>query len=263
MEFGGGLGDVYYQLYAKNVYNVLWNLGPHDTATVWLVCLNPYAAELFTSLPTADRIDLRVIDYGAMVADPGLRKRLGMPPHGITGQIPAVPGPIRFPVTPQDTAVLDPLTPGYVVLAAGAGTPDRTIDGALFKRVIGDFLLQAPGRQLVLVGRNFAREGREEPSLPTHARLVNLVDQLTAAGSAQVVQKSAGLITAHSALNLLGWLEHKPQLLLYPQAVLDRHARNGRYDQWMFGADRQTTVHGLFERYDTSWMLQFLQHLPT
>lgn len=256
-EFGGGLGDVLRQLYDRNVYNVLWNLGPNDRATVWLVCLNPYAHELFTQLPTAERITLKAVGYWGPNENDEMRRKHGMPLLGSNRFVPSASGPINFPLTAEDRQVLSVLRPGYIVLCAGAGTPDRTFPEALLRQVVADFKEQEPERQLVLIGRNFERQGRQEPRVLADGQVVDLVDQLTVPGAAQAVKECSGLITAHSALNLLGWLEHKAQLLLYPQNVLDHHAPKGRYDAWMFGASWSSTVHGLFGDYQRDWMSRF------
>jgi hypothetical protein len=59
------------------------------------------------------------------------------------------------------------------------------------------------------------------------------------------VQASAGLVTCHSALNLLAWHVRKPQLLLYPRSAWERHMRVP--DQWAFGIGYPETVYAAFE----------------
>lgn len=259
-EFGGGLGDVLFQMYDRNIYNVLDTLGPDDSATVWLICANPFAYELFTKHPNADRIKVRDMGYWGVEQDAENRRKHNMPAPGSNRFIPSASPPVKIYPTEADSEFLQTLEPGYLVVAAGAGLNDRVIPPVLLETVVRDFLELCPTRQLVFAGRTFDRCGeRPEPRPFDHPRLIDGVDKLTVPGTVELVRRSAGLITSHSALNLLGWLEHKPQLLLYPQSVLDRHCHKGKYDQWMFGAEWYGTVHGLFDRYDPSWLRLFVK----
>jgi ADP-heptose:LPS heptosyltransferase len=88
------------------------------------------------------------------------------------------------------------------------------------------------------------------------------VDQLSVPGTAVLLQGALGLVTCHSALNILGWHLGIPQLLLYPDAVRDRHFR--RKDQWSFGADNGKTWHSTFQEFRPQLLEDFVKglHVP-
>jgi len=62
-EFGGGLGDIFSQIYFYTGYRQLTWLAEDDTATVVLITHNPFARELFAWLPTAQRIEVRCLRF--------------------------------------------------------------------------------------------------------------------------------------------------------------------------------------------------------
>lgn len=173
-----------------------------------------------------------------------MRKAHGLPPR------PAPPGrgagAVRFHPAPRDAEALDTVTREargrpYVLFAATAGLPERDIPADLVEglaaRVLERDLLP------VFTGRDYARGGRREYR-PRDRRCLDLVDRLSVPGTARLLEGAAGLITCHSALNLLAWRLRKPQLLLYPGAVFERHIRPR--DAWAFGADYPECFHGLF-----------------
>lgn len=255
LEYGGGLGDMFYQLYERSSYNVLRDLAPGDTAQVVLVVLNPFAHELFAHHPKRDQFVVRTEGYWAPANDVAERQARGLAPAGANYRLPVKTGGVEFYPSPEDQARLDALPERYLVLAAGAGSPDRSFPDALVRDVVEELRL---GSRLpvVAVGRSYERDGRSEPVMPP--TVINYVDQLSVAGTAKLVQRAAGLVTAHSALNLLGWCERVPQLLLFPQSVLDHHAVNGKYDQWLFGAQYPNTVCARFDDYTPEHVRRFL-----
>jgi len=99
----------------------------------------------------------------------------------------------------------------------------------------------------VITGRSYDRHGRSELRKWPQAEgdIIDVVDRLSVPGTCALVQASAGLVTCHSALNLLGWHLRKPQLLLYPRSAWERHIRVP--DQWAFGIGYPETVHAAFE----------------
>lgn len=260
LEYGGGLGDMFYQLYARGSYNVLRDLGVDDTATVHLVVHNPGAPELLAYHPKRSQMTVYWHGYWSSGDDAQERERRAMPEPGSNYFLPDKDEVIEFYPHPADQAVLDLLPDTFVVMAPGAGTPDRTIPHAVLEATYERLLRDTSGPILV-VGRDYSRDGRAEPAVPAHPRILNAVNHLSVPGTAWALQKAAGLVTAHSSLNLLGWCMQKPQLLLYNQAVLDRHCHGGHYDQWMFGANRSTTIHGRFDDFDVTWVDRFIQEL--
>jgi len=72
-----------------------------------------------------------------------------------------------------------------------------------------------------------------------------LIDRLSVPGVAHLLARAAALVCCHSALNILGWLLRKPQLLLYPETVRARHI--AARDQWAFGVDFPECRHATFD----------------
>jgi glycosyltransferase involved in cell wall biosynthesis len=251
LEYGGGLGDVLAQLFHKGSYNALRDLKPGEKARVAIISHNPFVKELFAGHPKRSQIE--VLDCGywcGAEADAANRKRLGLPPAGALDRLPPNPTPesLEFYPLPEDQAVIEEAKASgkpIITLALSAGLPDRTVPVALAEAIVRRL---ARDYQLVLVGRAYDRHGRSE--LHWHQDeetegVIDAVDRLSVPGSCALVQASAGLVTAHSALNLLAWHLRKPQLLLYPRSAWERHMRVP--DQWAFGIAYPETVHASFE----------------
>lgn len=257
LEYGGGLGDVLYQCYQGSSYNFLAQMPVGDRATVTLICANPFAYELFHHHPRRRDIDIQDFGYWDVAEDAAMRRERGLPARN-SFVMPSGTGKLMFYPPAEDIARLIEVerqagTVGYAVLAAAAGLPDRNLPPEIVQRAV-DYLVSA-GYLVVATGRSFERHGRSEVPVPEHPRVLNLIDKLTVPGTALLVRNCAGLVTCHSALNLLGWLEDKPQLLAYPTSVYERHFR--RRDQWSFGADREETVHCTFDQFTTSHLKRF------
>lgn len=264
LEFGGGLGDIFDQLYYRGAYNVLRDLEPNDTATVLLVTHNPHAKELFEWHPKRMQFDVQDLGYWMVEDDARIRAERGLPPAGSNNYLPIKDSYVEYHVSPEDRALLNKHIKGtrYIVLAPGAGMSDRNIPWDLLREQIIPRLLEIADRfQLVAVGRNYDRHGRSEYDMSQVPGVLDLTDKLTVPGTAWLTKRASGLVTAHSALNLLAWNERVPQLLLYPQSVLDRHFHNGKYDQWMRGALRADTVHGLFSDFTPDMLTRFIGNL--
>lgn len=292
LEFGGGLGDVFSQIFHRGAYTFLENLPDRVRVKVALFCHNPAAAELFLHNHHISRriesgqIEFINVGYLHTAEEQAAgRAKFGLPPAGEqdNGIIPESKEPI-FKMTEGDlerffnvqpsctrlagsdcrvqlqTSNLKPQT--FIVFSVSAGLSERTFSATLFTETV--WRVVDAGYPAVIVGRNYDRHGRTELretdlsfDLCKSEKVIDLVDQLSVPGTAALVQASAGLVTCHSALNLLAWHLRKPQLLLYPPFVFERHFKNK--DQWAFGADFPETVHGLFEDYQPEWMEKFLK----
>lgn len=263
IEFGGGLGDIFNQLYTGHGYRFLETLGPGRTAHVGLVTHNPHAIELFRWHPQRQFIT-HLVHYGYWdcAQDGEFRLRHAIPPPSRVAQLMSTEqqsAPIRF--YPAPTESIDGL--GHAVaVSASAGLSDRTLPQPVLDAIVSQLL--TAGWDVLLLGRSFNRHGRTEirPSEPELIHCRDLIDQLSVPATAQVIQACAGLVTCHSALNILAWHLRKPQLLLYPESVEARHFR--RPDQWSFGAKFPETFHGRFDADECAWRSAtglFLQYL--
>lgn len=278
LEFAHGLGDIFVQCYQRGAYNVLRDLGPNDKARVAIISHNPAAKELLEWHPKRNQIE--IVDCGyypdvfTKTSDAELRKKHNLPPADPWNQVlPEKTGAVVFHPSPEDERVLSGLEFGIgseartqelkkplIVLAASAGLPDRDIPADLIERIV-DRMIGA-GLRVVVAGRDYERHGHREwhPTLPeflSSGLVLDLVDKLSAAGTAELVRRCAGIVTCHSALCSLGWLLRKPTLLLYPQTTWERHFKFR--DRWAFGCDYPETVHARFEDYTPALVERFLE----
>ncbi len=246
---GGGLGDIFNQIYSEGRYNLLRDLEPGDTMDIHLFCHNPYASELFLQHPKASQITVHDWGYKDAGDHSQWRKENGLPPSHEIPNYPAKDRNITFPASTQDAFLINEVetvrqgltrTFPLVVVACGAGQPDRNISIEMRDRICSALHEEFC---LVFVGRNYDRFDKYEPVAPFMYG-VDLVDKLSVPGVCRLVQEADGLITCHSALNILGWLERVPQLLLYPPHVRDGHISSR--DQWGFGVDFPECVHAEF-----------------
>jgi len=255
LEYGGGLGDVLDQCFYRGSYNYLARLKPGQRAKVAIISHNPFVPELFQWHPKRGQIEVVNCGYWhGQEANIQGRRRYKLPPEGALNRLPDAPAPddVRFYPSPEDEKVLSEIFPDaqpetrrVIVLALTAGLPDRTIPLELAAPLADQLTLA--GYRLVLTGRTYERHGRQEvrfTAAPVPG-VIDAVDRLSVPGVCALVQASAGLVTAHSALNLLAWHLRKPQVLLYPRSAWERHIR--KPDQWAFGIGYPETVHGCFE----------------
>ena len=240
-EYGGGLGDVFMQMYEGRSYNVLAEMGPQTHAQVVICCHNPHATELFTHHPRREQITLREIPYRVpSKADP-VRAKFGLcrlddrPPNPCQ----AVMAPLAFFPPNHERSFIETMTRDpFIVLSASAGQRSRNIPPSLLQSIMG--ILAARRVRVVAVGRNYVRKNRLEQPIPRFPNLINMVDKLSVPAVTQLVQRCIGTINCHSAISMLGWLENKPQLLLLGGKAWSRHFK--KKDLWAFGADFKTTT---------------------
>lgn len=258
MEFGGGLGDILDQLYRDGTYNVLQRLSEHERADIYLVTHNPFAHELFAHHPKRAYMTVHSCGYWPPERDAYERDVRNMPAHGMNKYLPVVPGRIEFFPSPASVAVLQDVEPEYLVVAAGAGMAHRVLPDWLVDVVVRQ-LTAVTGMPIYFIGRTYDRDGRHEPTPPKDPQVVNLIDRLDIPGTCELVRNAKALVTAHSSMAILGWLENVPQLLLYPPDVWEHHAPNNTPDHWLRGVRSARTVHAAFEQYNTQHLLRFLK----
>jgi glycosyltransferase involved in cell wall biosynthesis len=312
LEYGGGLGDVFNGMYLRGSYNILRDLKDDETATVALVCHNPFAGELFQEHPKVKSGQVQVIETGYWDGreDAKMRAKWCLPTPGGLWRLPDRSktldgsGLMFYPLDTDRVALRDLWTcnlttrregkgikredrkeregeglvnqaPRYVVLAPGAGTPERNIPENLLAKIVARVL--EAGLTVVWVGRDYKRFDRIEPGLTGTETVLspagetpalrsgwNVWDyrnKLSVPGAALLLSGAAGLVTCHSALNILGWYMRIPQLLLYPESVRQRHFL--KQDQWSWGAytggTAGMTKHGVFGEFRDEWVEEFVE----
>lgn len=244
LEFGGGLGDIFYQMFHGGGYRALRTLAPQDRALIALITHNPHARELFDHHPRVRQFDIRDLGYWTPGDDAAMRRRHGLPAQAT--RFPAGSGAPEFYPSTDDREWLDRLEgTASVIFSVSAGLPDRNVPAPLVEALIELALRHA--LQPVLVGRDYQRFDRREQRVG-HPRALDLINRLTVPGVAVAVRRSAGVVCCHSAINILAWLLRIPQLLLYPQSVYEQHI--ARRDQWAFGIDFEECRHARFDSPD-------------
>ena len=256
--YRGGLGDIFFQMYYRGSYNNLRDLRSNDTAVVHLVTHNPHARELFDYHENASQIEVHDWGYCWGEKEAALYAKLNTSAF-INNELPEKDNLLFFNY-PEKELVSELITKKYVVISASAGDKDRTFPPELLDNIIKHFIAKTD-LYLVAVGKSYTRNDRIELQYPDNPRIINIIDKLSVPATAVVLQNSQGLITAHSAFNIMGWLERIPQLLLYTQGVLDRHFQNNQTDQWSFGFNLPETTRGRFDEYSEILMDNFIKTL--
>ena len=263
LEFGGGLGDIFQQIYQGGEYAALERLAPGETVTVALVTHNPYAQELFAHHPKRAQLDVRALGYWLPEQDAENRRRLALPGGGAREalRVPRRGDAVRFYPSAADEEVLASIAQRaagegrpVVVFSLSAGEPYKSIPRLLVPPLVD--AVTAAGCLPVFVGRTYERNFREELKGPWLTRGIDAIDRLSVAGTARLVQQASGIVTCHSSINMLGWMERRPQLLLYPRALYDTFIRPRT--QWAIGIDYPETVHGLFDDCNGRMLERFL-----
>lgn len=249
IEFGGGLGDVIHQVFTDGGYRSLEALLPHERVKVGIISHNPACASLFDHHPKRAQLDIVTPGYWCPEDDAKMRRIHELPRYNGTPIDDRLP--VRFYPSPEEALALAKITrlKRLVVLAPNAGEPDRDIPfsimSAILKRLWQDDWVP------VQVGYDYDRNGR--PPEQRYGRIfpgpfIDLVGFLSVPATLDLVAKASGVITCHSAVNMMAWYQQRRQLLLYPNHVLERHFR--RPDQWSFGVWREPwsalTHHGVF-----------------
>lgn len=242
LEFGGGLGDIINQIYRYGNYQFLDNLNKEKTADVVLICHNPFAEELFKWHPKKEFFTLKQLPYWHITENEKYRSLHNLPSHGTF--LTKTEKDIIIHVSKEDEKILSSfLNQKFIVISASAGEKIRNIPESIITKISLKF--KELGITLVSVGREYERKDRVEIEIPN---AVNLINKLTVPGTLKLISMSSGLITCHSALNIYAWHIKKPQLLLYPDEVFERHFKV--VDEWSFGKDFKNTIHTTFDNFN-------------
>ena len=63
IEYGGGLGDIFFQIYFEGAYRALDELTEADRAVIGLITHNPHAGEIFANHPRTGQLTVRNLGY--------------------------------------------------------------------------------------------------------------------------------------------------------------------------------------------------------
>jgi len=266
-DLHGGLGDVFMDLFERPVYDWLGAMKAEDRARVVFWCSNPFAPELFQWHPKREQIEvLACQNWNGSHHDTACAKALGIkPPRMNRSLVPRAPEgglPLEFYPSPADLVVLEEIRIAaadrpIIVLAPGAGEAVRNIPRAMLGEIVSGVIVA--GFFPVQIGRHYPRGSRHEP--PHAAWAHDVIGRLSVPGTARLAQISAGMVTCHSAMNILAWFLRKPQLLLYPDPVGSAFFR--RTTRWSFGADFPETTHCPFSAFCPHHFESFLASMKT
>lgn len=250
IEFGGGLGDVIHQVFTDGGYRSLERLSARDRVKVGIISHNPACHTLFDHHPRRDQMELVTPGYWGPADDIAMRRQFGLPKYHGTPTDESIP--VRFYSDPASEAEVDAVVgrSQVLVVAPCAGEsdrdlPEKDLNLVLRRAEVGRFTL-------VQIGKDYSRNDRPSEfrirNLFTTAPIIDWINQLSVPATLRLIAGAEGVVTAHSAVNMMAWYLHRRQLLLYPPHVQDRHFL--RPDQWSFGVWKEPysalTHHGLF-----------------
>lgn len=267
MNIGGGLGDVFNHLYGAPCYADLETLVPGERAFVLCSSHNSHTWELLAWHRNAEMIT---------VADTGLlnllysenpddrRKRKEMEiPKDCDHRWP-IPGPVIFYPPPEDVELVEKVKSGgkYVVFAISASDHSKSINKNVAEAAAATCLRE--GFRVVVTGRNYAFNDagiksvrREEIELESKDGVVDLIDELTVPGTAQLIQGADAVFTCHSALCHLSWHNRRPTYVLYDQFAKETYFTN-KFEGYSFGAAFPENGHSSFKDYRHEMFEAFL-----
>lgn len=256
LEFGGGLGDIFYQMFHNNKYAILNTLDENNSALVITVTHNPFIFELFYNHPKFKYFRYMPYPYWDVHVNIEHRKKYGLPL-----QVPVYEkckADMQIFPYPSDLEGINTVDENTIGISLSAGMIERNIPNILADTMIAE-ILNNTNKKIVLFGRTFSRNDRKEIQIDLTKygdRVVSLIDKLTIPGTMSALYKCEKLITCHSSLCILNWIYNKPTFLLYPKETYDRHVIHK--DQWVFGLNLNKTEHALFENFDKNNFIQFI-----
>jgi ADP-heptose:LPS heptosyltransferase len=249
----GGLGDLLLRFYftGEAWYSPLASLPRGSHAVFALMCHNPYAAEIFKWHPA--RKQIHVIDLGFTTPFHPWENRDWRVAQGLPPEAPCPPHApaqtLQFYPSPADLRFIEKVKSGgrYVVMAATAGDPKKSIPDEIRASVMAETANQ--GAQCVVVGRGMYlnREGRSS-EIPATPGVVSAIDQLSVPGTIELVKGAAGVVSSDTSVLHAAWQEHRPVFLLYNQWTLETLIPHGPVG-YMQGIDRKDTDHMTFGAY--------------
>ncbi len=261
IAFGGGVGDVLNHCFSDDQYSNLMNMTDEDTCDIFLNCHNPYAREIFDWHPKKSQ--LNVIWHGYWTSNDEMNKRRE---HGIFTENTDPPGPKgvpKFYPCQEDIKLLEDIKEfskgrKLIVIQATAGCSDRDIPEYQMKKMLAD--LETRDCVVVGVGRNYQRSDRYgEFKYDEYPEVLSMVDRLSVPGTVELIKQASGVIACHSAICLVAWHFHTPNILTLPRAI--NHINGigrGEKNQWTFGLFQPETRLVYSEDYSMSKTDEFL-----
>jgi ADP-heptose:LPS heptosyltransferase len=250
--WGGGLGDMFNNMYESGQYAALDHIPADRKVLILLACHNPSAEEIFANHPKRDQLIVKNIGFHK---SEDLQKILTSYNAFDLPACPKVNGPINWYLTPEDIDEIDKVRDKkYVVFSTTGSDPNKNIPIDIRNKLV-DYFIELD-YYVVPVGKNYIsvdKHGmlRSEQEWPKHEKIIRLIDKLTVPATATILKNSVGTVTCHSAINILAWRLQKPNILIYDPDSETRDDFQGVGNQWSFGKDFENTYHSVFE--DINW----------
>lgn len=230
--FVGGVGDVLLAMFEQDGYTHLDGLTSRSTEIV-TVEVNPHVGELFVHHPKRDFFKLTRMGLDDFPLDEAWRVRKGIAPFR-RGK-PRSSDVVLHP-SPVDLRVLASLPAKYACIALSAGHPERSVSSAAAQRIA--VACKAMKITPVYIGRHYritsglCIDTHEEALRPPGG--VDLVDQLSLAGSLRCVEQAQAVFTAFTSAMLMAQFRKKPVLTIYPDKLHEAFfasSDNGRFSR--------------------------------
>lgn len=258
MEFMGGLGDVILRMHQTGGYVQLDQMKPGESAVVVIMSHNPYVRELFEWHPSCEVT--WVYDLGFTTPfhpweNMSWRIRHGLP-QSQPMLLPPPKAPVNYYPSPDDLKLIEPLSKSpYVVISVSAGEENRTIPGPV-RESIADWVIGS-GFRLVVVGRSKYRRDRNL-DIRQRPNVVDTTDLLSVPGVAELIRRSAAVVSSHTSVFHIAIEMNKPTMLLYPDFVRERYVTKGPVG-YMKGIDRAGNDHMEFKDYTQKRMAKWIE----
>lgn len=263
VETRGGLGDAFITFHETDAYERICKMGPAESATVSIISHNPFVDELFKWHPKAAQIKVvKARFFFHEHTNTPMRRNAGLSdnPPPACARRKRLPIPM-FP-SPQDGQVLASKLPRVPFLAvaptsSGMEIENRSLPAPLIETAFE--VCRNRNIPIVLLGRNYQGPHAYKPGFtgPAQQGVVDLIDQLSVPGTAQVIKRATAVLSAHSALLLLSWYERRPVFVAYPPKYF-QHDFSNPISPFVFGKDYPETDHMLFADYKPSRFESFV-----
>jgi ADP-heptose:LPS heptosyltransferase len=222
IEFGGGLGDVFKDIFHSDMYTQLECIPEGERVQIVLRSANPGLHDLFRWHPLYSQMD--IVDIGA--GDPWGPEQREI--FGIGEPLPKEPRnekELNFYPSKDDLELLSGISHPYVVFAISAGWPSVNIPLPIAEEAV-DVAIKM-GMKVVSVGRSYMNVmknftdgshdigAREELRLKERDGVIDTIDRLSVPGVAVLVKNSAATFCCHSSLKSISWSFKKPMFCVY------------------------------------------------
>jgi hypothetical protein len=258
-EFGGGLGDIFFRMFAENEYRKIDAFSSEDRARISLITVNPFADEIFKWHPKQKQLSITLFPHWWPHEEIKKRKAHNLPSRDEISRVDHTSDVVNFYPSACDLDVISQLKRDeYFVFAASAGSEDRILNSHIVSLVCKESVELKVN--LFAVGRNYSEQRggmRYEPRVHANEYVSDLVDTLSIPGVAKLIEGAKGVICSHSSICILSWFLNKPVLLLYPDSVY-QHILNEPSSGYFLGLNKTTTRHSTFKSCTSELVRNFI-----